>query len=130
MTIFTKIIKGEIPSNKIAEDKDHFAFLDISPASKGHVLVIPKQEVDYIFDLDDELLQSLIRFAKPIAKALDRAFKPLRTGIIVEGLEVPHAHIHLIPVYTKTQDFSLGKKVDYSDEKMAEIAAAIRRELK
>ncbi|MCH8558146.1 MAG: HIT family protein [Balneolia bacterium] len=129
MTIFTKIIKGEIPCYKIAEDEHHFAFLDINPAAKGHTLVIPKEETDYIFDLDDKRLQSLIRFAKPIARALDKAFSPLRTGLIVEGLEVPHAHIHLIPVYKKSQDFSLGKKTDFSKEEMEEIAEAIRKEL-
>lgn len=129
MSIFTKIINGEIPCYKIAEDEYHFAFLDINPAAKGHTLVIPKEETDYIFDLDDKRLQSLIRFAKPIARALDKAFSPLRTGLIVEGLEVPHAHIHLIPVYKKTQDFSLGKKTDFSKEEMEEIAEAIRKEL-
>lgn len=129
MSIFTKIINGEIPCYKIAEDEYHFAFLDINPAAKGHTLVIPKEETDYIFDLDDKRLQSLIRFAKPIAHALDKTFSPLRTGLIVEGLEVPHAHIHLIPVYKKTQDFSLGKKTDFSKEEMEEIAEAIRKEL-
>jgi len=129
-SIFTRIIRGEIPCYKIAEDEHHFAFLDINPASRGHVLVIPKQEVDYIFDLDDDLLQSLIAFSKPIARAIDRAFSPLRTGIIVEGLEVPHAHIHLVPVYRKTQDFSLGKKVDLSEDEMKAVAEAIRKELR
>ncbi len=129
MTIFTKIIKGEIPSYKIAEDEHHYAFLDINPAAKGHTLVIPKEETDYIFDLGDERLQSLITFAKPIAKALDKTLGPLRTGIMVEGLEVPHAHIHLIPVYEKTQDFSLGKKVELKENEMKEIAAAVRKEL-
>ncbi|MCH8568612.1 MAG: HIT family protein [Balneolales bacterium] len=129
MTIFSRIINGELPCYKIAEDDRHFAFLDINPASRGHVLVIPKQETDYIFDLDDELLKSLITFAKPIAKAMDRALKPIRTGIMVEGLEVPHAHIHLIPLYTAGQYFSLGKKVKLSKAEMEETAQLIRSEL-
>ncbi len=128
-SIFSKIIKGEIPCYKIAEDEKHFAFLDINPAAKGHTLVIPKKETDYIFDLDSTELQELIAFARPIARALDSAFSPLRTGIMVEGLEVPHAHIHLIPVYHKAQNFSLGKKEDFSSDEMAEIASQIRNAL-
>ncbi len=128
-SIFTRIVNGDIPCYKIAEDENHFAFLDINPAARGHVLVIPKKEVDYLFDLDDQLLQSLMLFAKPIAAAIDRALSPLRTGLIVEGLEVPHAHIHLVPVYRKDQDFSLGKKVDLSEKEMEATARAIREEL-
>ncbi len=124
--IFTKIIEGEIPSYRIAEDEHHYAFLDINPAAKGHVLVIPKEETDYLFDLRNERLQSLIIFAKKVAKGMDQALKPIRTGLIVEGLEVPHAHIHLIPIYEKHQDFSLGKKADFSPEDMEEIASTIR----
>ncbi|MEX0772957.1 MAG: HIT family protein, partial [Balneolales bacterium] len=106
-TIFTRIIDGEIPSYKIAEDEHHFAFLDASPSSKGHTLVVPKIEIDYIFDVPDERLKGLITFAKPIAHAIDQASGAIRTGIIVEGMEVPHAHIHLIPIYEKNQVFSL-----------------------
>ncbi len=125
-SIFTKIINGELPCYKIAEDEHHFAFLDINPASAGHTLVIPKEETDYIFDLADERLQSLIAFAKPIARAIDKATGCIRTGIVVEGMEVPHAHIHLIPIYDKHQNFSLGKKTNLSSEEMEELANEIR----
>jgi histidine triad (HIT) family protein len=125
-TIFTKIIRGELPCYKIAEDEHHFAFLDINPASTGHTLVIPKDEIDYIFDLPEERLKSLIAFAKPIAMAIDKAMGCIRTGIVVEGLEVPHAHIHLIPIYDKHQNFSLGKKANLSVAEMEETAKKIR----
>ncbi|MCH8495203.1 MAG: HIT family protein [Balneolales bacterium] len=128
-SIFSKIIAGDIPSYKIAENDKYYAFLDINPAAKGHVLVVPKQEVDYIFDLDDDILGGLIKFAKPIAKALDTAFSPIRTGIIVEGLEVPHAHVHLIPMYPDRKGFSLGKKVDLSSDEMQQVANDIRKHL-
>jgi len=128
-SIFTKIIQGEIPCYKIAEDEHHFAFLDINPASKGHTLVIPKEETDYLFDLNDERLQSLIAFAKPIAHALDKAMGCIRTGLVVEGMEVPHAHIHLIPIYNPKQAFSLGKKVNLTKEEMEAITADIRKAL-
>lgn len=98
MTIFSKIIAGEIPSYKIAEDDRFFAFLDIAPLVKGHTLVVPKVEVDKIFDLDDELLAAGFLFAKKIGKAIEKAFDCNRCGISVVGLEVPHAHIHLIPI--------------------------------
>jgi histidine triad (HIT) family protein len=124
-TIFTKIIQGEIPSHKIAEDDKHYAFLDINPAAKGHTLCIPKKEVDYLFDLSTDDLSELTQFSQKVAKALDEVLNPLRTGVIVEGMEVPHAHIHLIPIYKATQNFSLGKKVDLSDEQMAELAEEI-----
>ena len=94
-SIFSKIIKGEIPCYKIAENEDYFSFLDINPIAEGHTLVIPKKETDYIFDLSDESLQGLISFSKRIAKGIDQSLGTIRTGIIVEGLEVPHAHIHL-----------------------------------
>jgi histidine triad (HIT) family protein len=128
-TIFTKIVKGEIPSHRIAEDEFHYAFLDINPAAKGHTLVIPKEETDYIFDLSDERLKSLIAFAKEVSAGIDKALMPIRTGIIVEGMEVPHAHIHLIPIYEKHQDFSLGKKVTLSQDEMSQIASRIREAL-
>lgn len=128
-SIFSKIIAGDIPSYKIAENDKYYAFLDINPAAKGHVLVVPKQEVDYIFDLDDDLLAGLMTFAKPIAKALDAAFSPIRTGVIVEGLEVPHAHVHLIPMYPERKGFSLGKKVNFSHDEMQQIANDIRKHL-
>lgn len=129
-TIFTKIINGEIPCYKIAEDEHHFAFLDINPISKGHLLVIPKEETDYVFDLNDERLQSLITFAKPIAHAIDKALGCIRTGLIVEGLEVPHAHLHLIPIYKEKQVVALGmNKVEMSKDEMEETAQKIREAL-
>lgn len=128
-TIFSKIIEGEIPSHQIAEDEHHFAFLDINPSSKGHTLVVPKVEIDYIFDVPDERLKGLFMFAKPIAHAIDKALGCIRTGIIAEGLEVPHAHIHLIPIYDKNQVFSLSHNVEVEEEEMKEIAGKIQRSL-
>lgn len=98
MTLFSKIINDEIPSYKIAENEKFFAFLDIFPLREGHVLVIPKTEVDNLFDLDDSYLSEMLTFAKPIAKAIEKAFACNRCGISVIGLEVPHAHVHLIPI--------------------------------
>lgn len=124
-SIFTRIIQGEIPSYKVVEDEKHYAFLDINPAAEGHTLVIPKKEVDYIFDLEAEELADLYKFAQKVAQAIDQTLQPIRTGIIVEGLEIPHAHIHLIPIYNERQHFSLGKKVELSDERMKELAQKI-----
>ncbi len=128
-TIFTKIILGEIPSYKIAEDERHFAFLDINPIAEGHTLVVPKKEIDYFFDLPDSHLQSTISFAKKVARAIDRSLKPLRTGVIVQGLEVPHAHVHLIPLYTHNQSMSFSNKVDVSEDRMKELAKKIAESL-
>ena len=128
-TIFTKIINGEIPSYKIAENDNYYAFLDINPISEGHTLVIPKTEVDYLFDLPDETLAGLMQFAKPVAHAIDRALKCLRTGIIVEGLEVPHAHIHLVPIYRSGQKVALGHNISVAEPRMEELAEMIKAEL-
>ncbi|HEV7329805.1 MAG TPA: HIT family protein [Flavisolibacter sp.] len=98
MTLFSKIIRGEIPSYKIAENEKFFAFLDVFPLRQGHVLVIPKTEVDNLFDLGEEFLSEILVFARPIAKAIEKAFPCNRCGISVIGLEVPHAHIHLVPI--------------------------------
>ena len=98
MTIFSKIINGEIPSYRIAENEKFFAFLDIYPLREGHTLVIPKKETDNLFDLEEEYLSQLLIFAKPIAKAIEKAFRCNRCGISVIGLDVPHAHVHLIPI--------------------------------
>ncbi len=98
MTIFSKIINGEIPSYKIAENEKFFAFLDIFPLREGHVLVVPKREIDNLFDLPDEYLQEMLLFARPIAKAIEKAFSCNRCGVSVIGLEVPHAHLHLVPI--------------------------------
>ena len=97
-TIFSRIARGEIPSYKIAEDQDYYAFLDINPIAKGHTLVIPKKEVDYIFDLDDATLSGMILFSKGVAQKLKKSLNCSRVGVVVMGLEVPHAHIHLVPM--------------------------------
>lgn len=128
-TIFTKIINGEIPSFKIAEDENFYAFLDISPLAKGHTLVVPKKEVDYIFDLEDELLAGLNIFAKKIAKAVEAAVPCKRIGIAVIGLEVPHTHIHLVPINNVSDiDFS-REKLSLSETKLSEIAEKIKSKL-
>jgi len=129
-TIFTKIIRGEIPCYKIAENGTHFAFLDINPIAEGHTLVIPKKEIDYVFDLPDDLLGETMIFAKKIAQAIDKSLNPIRTGVIVEGLEVPHAHIHLVPIYKPDQNVSLRNKVDVSKNRMEELAKLIAAEVK
>ncbi|HLW08706.1 MAG TPA: HIT domain-containing protein, partial [Marinilabiliaceae bacterium] len=100
-TIFTKIINGEIPCYKIAEDENYFAFLDIRPLAKGHTLVIPKKEVDYFFDLDDETMKGISVFAKRVALAIEKTVECKRVGVAVLGLEVPHAHIHLVPIQSE-----------------------------
>jgi histidine triad (HIT) family protein len=125
-TLFTKIIKGEIPCYKIAENEDYFAFLDIRPTSKGHTLVIPKIQNDYIFDLSDEQLCGLVLFAKKIAHALKKSIPCERIGIKVIGLEVPHTHIHLIPIRVEG-DMNHGKEIlKYTEEEFNEIAQVIR----
>ena len=126
-TIFTRIIKGEIPCYKIAEDEQFFSFLDIRPVSKGHTLVIPKQETDYLFDIDDTQLADLMVFAKSVARAIDKALSPIRTGVIVDGREVPHAHVHLVPIYTGSQKTALGHSEDIPDEEMARLAETINK---
>ncbi|NPA36681.1 MAG: HIT family protein [Chlorobi bacterium] len=128
-SVFTKIVNGEIPSFKIAEDDRYYAFLDINPLAKGHTLVIPKQETDYLFDLDDELLAGLMVFAKKIARAIDKAVECKRVGVAVLGLEVPHAHIHLIPLQTEADISFSNPKLKFSQEEFEEIAESIRKEL-
>jgi len=118
MTIFSKIIAGEIPSYKIAENERFFAFLDIFPLREGHVLVVPKNETDKIFDLPDEYLKEMLVFAKPIAKAIEKAFKCDRCGISVIGLEVPHAHMHLVPISSSNDLNFTQSKPKASDEKL------------
>ena len=128
-SIFTKIINGEIPCYKIAEDENYFAFLDISPLAKGHTLVIPKTEVDYIFNLDDEKLSGLMVFAKKIGLAIEQAVPCKRIGIAVIGIEVPHAHIHLIPLNAISDiDFS-RPKLSFAVEEMEAIARSIQVKL-
>ena len=129
-TIFTKIIEGEIPCHKIAETDRHIAFLDINPISEGHTLVVPKQEIDYFFDLPDELMQSTMDVSRSIARAIDEALDPLRTGVIVQGLEVPHAHVHLVPLYKTTQVMALGHNVSVTEERMEELKEKISAKVK
>lgn len=125
-SIFTNIVQGEIPSYKIAEDEQFYAFLDIHPLAKGHTLVIPKNEVDYLFDLDDELLAGMTIFSKRIAGAIEKVIPCARIGVAVLGLEVPHAHIHLIPINSEA-DISFSRpKLNLSQEEFQEIAAKIR----
>jgi histidine triad (HIT) family protein len=128
-SIFTKIIQGEIPSYRIAEDDRYYAFLDIHPLAKGHTLVIPRKEVDNLFDLDDDLLAGMAIFSKRISKAIEKVIPCARIGIAVLGLEVPHAHIHLIPINSEA-DISFSRpKLKLSQEEFQEIAARIRKEL-
>lgn len=129
MTIFSKIIAGEIPSYKIAENDQFFAFLDIFPLRKGHVLVIPKVEVDKIFDVDDAYLAQWLLFAKPIAKAIEKAFPCNRVGLTVIGLEVPHAHMHLMPI-SHVDDMNFSKpKLKLTEEELKETQQMILKEL-
>lgn len=125
MTIFSKIIAGEISSYKIAENDKFYAFLDIFPLQKGHTLVVPKIEIDKIFDVPDEYLAALLVFAKPIAQAIEKAFPCNRVNIITVGLEVPHAHLHLIPMNTTNDMNFANKKLALSKEVFLEIQQAI-----
>lgn len=125
-TIFTKIINGEIPCYKIAEDDDFIAFLDINPNAKGHTLCVPKKEVDKIFDLEDELYLKLMIFSKKIAKALEKAISCNRVGVAVVGLEVPHVHVHLIPI-NRMEEMTFNEKVKLTDGEFSKIAEQIRK---
>ncbi|HMP89735.1 MAG TPA: HIT family protein [Kiritimatiellia bacterium] len=127
-TIFTKIIRGEIPCHKIAENDRYFAFLDIRPIRPGHTLVVPKVETDYIFDLDDDVLGGIMNFSRPIAKALEKSVPCARVGIIVAGLEVPHAHVHLVP-FNAIGDLSFANARPETQEHLAEVANRIRGNL-
>lgn len=130
MTIFSKIITGEIPCYKIAEDDKFFAFLDINPVNWGHTLVVPKKETDYIFDISDEEIGEMMKFAKKVAVGIKEAIPCTKVGMAVLGLEVPHAHIHLIPLVNEG-DMDFKKKIaDPSPEKMREIAEKISSKIK
>ncbi|MBL7968487.1 MAG: HIT family protein [Prolixibacteraceae bacterium] len=128
-SIFTKIVNGEIPSWKVAEDENYYAFLDIFPVAKGHTLVIPKKEVDYLFDLDDETYAGLQLFAKKVASGIQKAIPCKKVGVMVLGLEVPHAHIHLVPMQSEADLLNFSKKLSLSKEEMAEITASIAKEI-
>lgn len=129
-SIFSKIVNGEIPAWKVAEDENYLAFLDIFPVAKGHTLVIPKKEVDYLFDLDDETYAGLQLFAKKVAEGIKKAIPCQKVGVMVLGLEVPHAHIHLVPMQTEADLLHFSKKLSLSKEEMAEICANIAKEIK
>lgn len=126
MSIFSRIIAGEIPCYKIAEDEHYFAFLDISPLTKGHTLVIPKHEVDYIFDLEDAELAGLQVFAKKVAVAIKKAIPCVKVGQCVLGLEVPHAHIHLVPMQSEADMRFSNPHLQLTSEEMEQIAKSIR----
>jgi len=125
-TIFTKIINGEIPCYKIAEDENFFAFLDIRPVVKGHTLVVPKKEEDYIFDLDDITLSGMMLFAKKVSKALQQVVPCQRIALMVLGLEVPHAHIHLLPIQNEAE-FDIRNKHTFPDNEMQTIAQTVQK---
>lgn len=124
-TIFSRIAAGEIPSYKVAQDKDHFAFLDINPVHPGHVLVIPRKETDYIFDLTDEEYTSLMLFAKRVAKAIRKAIPCKKVGVTVIGLDVNHVHVHLVPMNTGADMNFCAEKLTLPAEEMEEIASKI-----
>jgi len=128
-TIFTKIVNGEIPAYKVAEDENYLAFLDIFPVAKGHVLVIQKKEVDYIFDLEDELFAGLQLFAKKVAVGLKKAFPCEKVGVLVLGLEVPHAHIHLVPMQNEADLLNFSEKKKFTSDEFIEIASLISKNI-
>ncbi len=125
-SIFSRIVAGEIPSHKVAENDEFFAFLDINPVAVGHTLVIPKQEIDYIFDIDDAKLGRMMAFAKRVARAQEKAITCKRVGLAVMGLEVPHAHIHLVPITKESDMYFGGKKLEMTQAELADVAAKIR----
>ena len=128
-TIFTRIAKGEIPSYKVAENEDYYAFLDIAPMAKGHTLVIPKNvEDNYIFNLDEKTYMGLCAFARKVAQAIEKAVPCKRVGVAVLGMEVPHTHIHLIPLNTEADMDFRKKKLELSSEEFAEVASSIYNE--
>lgn len=129
-SIFSKIIAGDIPSYKIAEDDNYYAFLDISPLKKGHTLVIPKQEVDYIFDLDADVLGGLHIFSQKVAKAIKAVVPCARVGVVVLGMEVPHAHIHLVPLDKESDIRFTNERVKMTPEEMKELAQQISEKIK
>lgn len=126
-TIFSRIVAGEIPCYKIAENDEFFAFLDINPVQKGHTLVIPKEEISYIFDINDDKLGRYMAFAKKVAAAIQKAVPCLRIGMAVVGLEVPHSHIHLVPL-NGLHDLNLDAKIEVAREEMEQIAENIRKQ--
>ena len=127
-SIFTKIINGDIPCHKISENEEFFAFLDIRPISPGHTLVIPKIEIDRFFDLSDDILSKFLPFAKPIAEAIEKTIQCERVGLMVAGLEVPHAHLHLVPIRT-IGDLSFANSTPANNDELARLATKIKSHL-
>jgi len=128
-SIFTKIIRGKIPSYKVAEDENNYAFLDINPLAKGHTLVVPKKEIDYIFDLDKDSYNKLFEFSKKVSSAIEKVISCKRLGVVVYGLDVPHAHVHLIPLQGKGNEINFSNpKVALSQQEFIEIASEIYSE--
>lgn len=128
-SIFSKIVNGEIPAFKVAEDENFLAFLDIFPVAKGHTLVIPKKEVDYLFDLDDEMYLGLQLFAKKVAEGLKKAVPCVKVGVLVLGLEVPHAHIHLVPMQSEADLLNFSKKQKFTPDEFKEITETISKNI-
>ena len=128
-SIFTKIVKGEIPAYKVAEDEKYLAFLDISPVARGHTLVIPKKEVDYLFDLDEQLYAGLQLFAKKVATGLKKTVPCKKVGVLVLGLEVPHAHIHLIPMQDETDVLNFSEKIKMDKEEFENLRKEISEKI-
>lgn len=128
-SIFTKIINGEIPSYKVAENDKFYAFLDISPLQKGHTLVVPKQEIDYFFDIEDDLMKDYICFAKKVAIAIKKAYPCEKVGMTVIGLEVRHSHIHLVPMHKEGDLNFANEKLSFTEDEFKEIAANIAKNL-
>ena len=127
-SLFTRIINGEIPCHKILEDENYLAFLDIRPINPGHTLVIPKKEIDYVFDVDDQLLAGLILFAKKVAQIIRKAVPCKKVGVMVAGIEVPHAHIHLVPIF-EIGDLNFAKAKPTPNEELAKVAEKIREKI-
>lgn len=127
-SIFTRIIKGEIPCHKICEDDRYFAFLDIKPINPGHTLVVPKEEIDYLFDLEDDRLAGIFVFGKKVAKAIRKAVPCKKVGVMVVGLEVPHAHVHLVP-FNAIPELTFARAKPMANEDLAKVAAKIRKAL-
>lgn len=128
-SIFTKIINGEIPAYKVAEDNDFIAFLDVNPLKKGHTLVVPKLQVDYIFDNSDEVLSKILVFAKKVAKAIEKNVDCKRIGLVVVGLEVPHTHIHLVPINNEKDLSFSNERIKLSNDEFIELAGKIKKDI-
>ena len=128
-TLFTKIIRGELPCHKVAENSDFLAFLDLRPVNRGHTLVIPKKEIDYIFDLDPALLAGIVPFTKKVADAIKKTVPCKKVGVMVAGLEVPHAHIHLIPILNSVHELAFANAKTADAAELAALAEQIRKNL-